>query len=49
MFTFTPLSGALSDSLASQSLLELDGDVKVLVDVGWDKSFDVKNLENLEK
>ena len=49
MFTFCPLQGALSDSSASQSLLELDGGVKVLVDVGWDESFDVSKLEELEK
>lgn len=49
MFTFCPLQGALSDSTASQSLLELDGGVKVLIDVGWDESFDVSRLEELEK
>lgn len=49
MFNFTPLSGAQSESAASQSLLELDGGVKVLVDVGWDESFDVGKLKNLEK
>lgn len=49
MFTFCPLQGALSDSSASQSLLELDGGIKVLVDVGWDESFDVSKLEQLEK
>lgn len=49
MFNFTPLSGAQSESCASQSLLELDGGVKVLVDVGWDESFDVEKLRNLEK
>jgi hypothetical protein len=49
MFNFTPLSGAQSDSSASQSLLELDGGVKVLIDVGWDESFDVEKLRNLEK
>lgn len=49
MFTFCPLQGALSDSLASQSLLELDGGVKVLVDLGWDESFDVEKLKELEK
>lgn len=49
MFTFCPLQGALSDSTASQSLLELDGGVKVLIDVGWDESFDVSKLEELEK
>ncbi len=49
MFSFTPLSGAQSESFASQSLLELDGGVKVLIDVGWDESFDVEKLKNLEK
>jgi cleavage and polyadenylation specificity factor subunit 2 len=49
MFNFTPLSGALSDSFASQSLLELDGGVKVLINVGWDESFDVEKLRDLEK
>ncbi|KAG5976152.1 hypothetical protein E4U55_007471 [Claviceps digitariae] len=49
MFTFCPLQGALSESTASQSLLELDGGVKVLVDLGWDETFDVGKLEELEK
>lgn len=49
MFTFCPLQGALSESTASQSLLELDGGVKVLVDVGWDETFDVEKLKELEK
>ncbi|KAK1831253.1 cleavage factor two protein 2 [Podospora conica] len=49
MFSFCPLQGALSDSVASQSLLELDGGVKVLIDVGWDESFDVEKLKELEK
>ncbi|KAJ9145482.1 Cleavage and polyadenylation specificity factor subunit 2 [Pleurostoma richardsiae] len=49
MFTFCPLQGALSESTASQSLLELDGGVKVLIDVGWDESFDVEKLKELEK
>ena len=49
MFTFCPLQGAHSDSLASQSLLELDGGVKVLVDLGWDESFDIEKLKELEK
>jgi hypothetical protein len=49
MFTFCPLQGALSDSSASQSLLELDGGVKVLVDLGWDESFDVEKLKEIEK
>ncbi|KAK4498347.1 hypothetical protein PRZ48_011005 [Zasmidium cellare] len=49
MFNFTPLLGAQSDSPASQSLLELDGNVKVLVDVGWDETFDAEKLQALEK
>lgn len=49
MFTFCPLQGARSESTASQSLLELDGGVKVLVDVGWDESFDAEKLRELEK
>ncbi|KAF2819698.1 hypothetical protein CC86DRAFT_449752 [Ophiobolus disseminans] len=49
MFNFTPLLGALSTSPASQSLLEFDGGVKVLIDVGWDESFDVKKLKEIER
>lgn len=49
MFNFTPLLGAQSSSAASQSLLELDGGVKVLVDVGWDEGFDVQKLKSLER
>ncbi|KAL4980682.1 beta-lactamase-like protein [Aspergillus desertorum] len=50
MFTFTPLLGAQSSaSKASQSLLELDGGVKILVDVGWDDTFDPLDLVELEK
>ncbi|KAF4981893.1 hypothetical protein FZEAL_2362 [Fusarium zealandicum] len=49
MFTFCPLQGALSDATASQSLLELDGGVKVLVDLGWDESFDIDKLKEIEK
>ena len=49
MFNFTPLLGALSDSPASQSLLELDGGIKILVDVGWDEDFDNEKLQELEK
>ncbi|KAK4042999.1 beta-lactamase-like protein [Parachaetomium inaequale] len=49
MFTFSPLQGALTESTASQSLLELDSGVKVLVDVGWDETFDVEKLRELEK
>lgn len=49
MFQFTPLLGAQSTSPASQSLLELDGGVKLLIDVGWDEAFDVSKLKNLER
>lgn len=49
MFTFRPLLGAQSESSASQSLLELDGGVKILIDVGWDETFDVEKLKMLEK
>ena len=50
MFTFTPLLGAqYSDSRASQSILELDGGVKILVDVGWDEIFDTSALVELER
>ncbi|CAI6335183.1 unnamed protein product [Periconia digitata] len=49
MFNFTPLLGAQSASPATQSLLEFDGGVKVLVDVGWDESFDAGKLKELEK
>ncbi|KAK2808363.1 hypothetical protein FQN50_004748 [Emmonsiellopsis sp. PD_5] len=50
MFTFTPLLGAQSSgSKAVQSILELDGGVKILVDVGWDESFDTSALAELEK
>lgn len=50
MFTFTPLLGAQSSpSKASQSILELDGGIKILVDVGWDNTFDTLALAELEK
>jgi cleavage and polyadenylation specificity factor subunit 2 len=49
MFEFTSLLGAQSASPASQSLLELEGGIKILVDVGWDESFDPSLLEELEK
>ena len=49
MFQFTPLLGAQSASPASQSLLELDGGVKILIDVGWDDDFDVEKLNELER
>lgn len=44
MFNFTPLLGAHSTSPASSSLLELDGNVKILVDVGWDEQFSAESL-----
>ncbi|KAG2412385.1 hypothetical protein HFD88_009942 [Aspergillus terreus] len=50
MFTFTPLLGAQSSSSkASQSILEFDGGIKILVDVGWDDTFDPLVLQELEK
>ena len=49
MFNFTPLLGAQSTSPASQSLLEFEGGIKVLVDVGWDSDFEVSQLRELEK
>lgn len=49
MFNFTPLLGAQSSSPASQSLLELDGGVKILIDVGWDDDFDLEKLKSLER
>ncbi len=49
MFNFTPLLGAQSNSSASQSLIELDGGVKILIDVGWDEDFDVAKLRSLER
>jgi hypothetical protein len=49
MFNFTPLLGAQSASSASQSLLEFDGGIKILIDVGWDESFDVAKLKEVER
>lgn len=49
MFQFTALAGAQSTSRASQSLLELDGGVKILVDASWDSRFDTRQLIELEK
>jgi cleavage and polyadenylation specificity factor subunit 2 len=49
MFNFTPLLGAQSASSASQSLLEFDGGIKILIDVGWDESFDVTKLKEIER
>lgn len=47
MFTFTPLLGAQSASPASSSLLELDGGVKILIDVGWDSTFAASKLDHI--
>ncbi|KAJ4375126.1 hypothetical protein N0V83_002210 [Neocucurbitaria cava] len=49
MFNFTPLLGAQSSSPASQSLLEFDGGIQVLIDVGWDESFDIEKLKEIER
>lgn len=49
MFNFTPLLGAQSAQSASASLLEFDGGVKVLIDVGWDEDFDVAQLKEIER
>ncbi|KIW89690.1 uncharacterized protein Z519_09846 [Cladophialophora bantiana CBS 173.52] len=49
MFTITPLLGAQSTSRSSQSILELDGGIKILVDVGWDERFDTRQLAEIEK
>ena len=47
MLTFTPLLGARTPTSPSQSLLELDGGIKILVNVGWDSSFSTAHLEAL--
>lgn len=49
MFNFTSLLGARAASPALQSLLEFEGGIKVLVDVGWDASFDAEALKELER
>jgi cleavage and polyadenylation specificity factor subunit 2 len=49
MFHFISLLGAESESRAYQSLLELDNDIKILIDVGWDERFSVEQLKELEK
>lgn len=49
MFTFTSLLGARASSTALQSLLEFDGGIKILIDVGWDVSFDPEALKELER
>jgi len=49
MFAFTSLLGAQTESQAVQSILNFDGGVRILVDVGWDESFDVEKLRELER
>lgn len=50
MFAFTPLLGACSSSSnAVQSLLEFDGGVKILIDVGWDTTFDGEQLAHVTR
>ncbi|EDU41495.1 YSH1 exonuclease of the beta-lactamase fold [Pyrenophora tritici-repentis] len=49
MFNFTPLLGAQSSSPASQSLLEFDGGIQILIDVGWDEQFNVEKLKEIER
>lgn len=49
MFIFRSLLGAQTDSAAVQSLLEFDGGVKILIDVGWDECFEIDKLQQLER
>lgn len=49
MFAFTSLLGAQTESQAVQSILDFDGGVRILVDIGWDESFDVEKLKELER
>lgn len=49
MFNFTPLLGAQSASPASQSLLEFDGGIQILIDVGWAEDFSVEQLKEIER
>ena len=49
MFAFTSLLGAQTESQAVQSILDFDGGVRILVDCGWDESFDVEKLKELER
>jgi cleavage and polyadenylation specificity factor subunit 2 len=49
MFNLTSLLGAQSSSPASQSLVEFEGGIKVLIDVGWSEDFDASALKQLEK
>jgi cleavage and polyadenylation specificity factor subunit 2 len=49
MFNLTSLLGAQSSSPASQSLVEFEGGIKVLIDVGWSEDFDASQLKQLEK
>ncbi|KAK7208303.1 beta-lactamase-like protein [Myxozyma melibiosi] len=52
MFTFVPLVGESatpSRTLASQSLLTFDSNVRVLIDVGWDDQMTESMLSELER
>lgn len=49
MFTFTPLAGAHTEASSIQSLLEFEGGVKILIDVGWSDAFDPAQLKELER
>lgn len=49
MFHFKSLLGARSASSALQSLLEFDGGIKILIDVGWDVAFESEALQELER
>lgn len=48
MFTCTPLLGASSTSSASQTILEFENGIKILIDVGWGAPFDSQQLAHLE-
>lgn len=52
MFTFVPLTGESATpcrTLASQSLLTFDSNVRVLIDVGWDDQMTESMLSELEQ
>ncbi|RPA73293.1 hypothetical protein BJ508DRAFT_419095 [Ascobolus immersus RN42] len=49
MFHFISLLGAQSESAACQSLLELDNGIRILIDVGWDETFELEYLKELER
>ena len=49
MFTLTPIQGAQSLSAASSTLIQLEGGIKILVDVGWDVTFDSEIFAEIEK